>query len=499
MSDALERMAGEATPVTLESIARQQRYVILALMVVSLLLGVLLGAVLTRGAFADPDNRISISGQAMTADSLSSAFANAAAVVEPAVVHIDVREGAGREAKGSGVLVTSTGYVLTNYHVVEGATKIGVRLSDHREFDGKVVGSDEDTDLAVVKIEAGTELPFARFGDSDHLRVGDWVLAVGSPFGLEQTVTAGIISAKDRETDGGATAFQQFLQTDAAINPGNSGGPLVNLAGEVVGINTQIATRTGAFSGIGFALPSSTATGIYNTLVTQGRINRGFLGVEVAEVTAEVARQNRLDGTEGVLVKSTTDSGPAALAGLLRGDVITEINGETVKDRRDLIRRVGSFPAGTVIRLTYVRNAAAGTATAKLTDRGEGLQASVRRYRDDFDDDDQLPPGHPDIGPNNGTGLGITSRTITPDFARDRLLEGVTGAYITYVEPGSLAAAKGLREGDVIVSANQQKVGGKPDLDDLVETLSSGDQLTLSVARRAGSKIERRLVTITMP
>ncbi len=225
MSDALERMAGEATPVTLESIARQQRYVILALMVVSLLLGVLLGAVLTRGAFADPDNRISISGQAMTADSLSSAFANAAAVVEPAVVHIDVREGAGREAKGSGVLVTSTGYVLTNYHVVEGATKIGVRLSDHREFDGKVVGSDEDTDLAVVKIEAGTELPFARFGDSDHLRVGDWVLAVGSPFGLEQTVTAGIVGAKDRETDGGATAFQQFLQTDAAINPGNSRRP----------------------------------------------------------------------------------------------------------------------------------------------------------------------------------------------------------------------------------------------------------------------------------
>jgi serine protease Do len=482
--------------VTLQTIARQQRTVILALMVVSLLLGVLIGAVLTRGALADPDNRIAISSQTAVSDSLSAAFANAADIVEPAVVHIDVREGGdrtGREAKGSGVLVTSTGYILTNFHVVDGATRIAVRLSDHREFDAKLVGSDEDTDLAVVKIEAGTTLPFAHFGDSDKLRVGDWVLAV------EQTVTAGIISAKDRETEGGATAFQQFLQTDAAINPGNSGGPLVNLSGEVVGINTQIATRTGAFSGIGFALPSSTATSVYNVLVTQGRISRGFLGVEVGEITPDVAKQNRLDGNDGVLVRSTTENSPAALAGLLPGDVITEINGERVKDRRDLIRRVGSFPAGTVIRLTYVRNAAAGTATAKLADRFEGLASSRRAAPDDFDGEEGLPPGHPDIEPRSASGIGITSRTLTPDLARDRLLDGITGAYLTYVEPGSPAFAQGLRDGDVIVSANQQKIQGRPDFDQLVAGLSPGDQLTLSIARRAGTKIERRLVTITMP
>jgi serine protease Do len=503
MSDALERAAREPAPVTLETIARQQRYVILSLMVVSLMLGVLIGAMLTRGALADPDNRIAISTQGAVTDSLSAAFANAAAIVEPAVVHIDVREGdekLGREAKGSGVLVTSSGYVLTNFHVIDGATKIAVRLYDHREFDAKVVGRDQDTDLAVLKITSDKELPFARFGDSDKLRVGDWVLAVGSPFGLEQTVTAGIISAKDRETEGGATAFQQFLQTDAAINPGNSGGPLVNLSGEVVGINTQIATRTGAFSGIGFALPSSTAIDIYNDLASQGRVNRGFLGVQVDDVTPDLAQKNGLERGDGVLVKKIETDSPAQVAGLKAGDIVTEINGERVKDRRDLIRRIGSFPAGTVVRLTYVRDGTPATATAKLSDRGEGLEASTRRTPDDDFEDGPLPPGHPDVEPpKSSSAIGITSRGLTPDFARDRALEGMTGAYVTYIDPGSVAAAAGLHEGDVIVSANRQRIAGPPDLDEIMAGLSPGDPLTLSVAHRVGSKIERRFVTITMP
>ncbi len=501
MSDALERVAGEPVPVTLETIARQQRYVILTLMLVSLMLGVLIGAVLTRGALADPDNRIAISTQGAASDSLSAAFANAAAIVEPAVVHIDVRDSLpGREAKGSGVLVTSSGYILTNFHVIDGATKINVRLADHREFEGKVVGRDRDTDLAVLKITASGDLPYARFGDSNKLRVGDWVLAVGSPFGLEQTVTAGIISAKDRETDGGASPFQQFLQTDAAINPGNSGGPLVSLAGEVVGINTQIATRTGAFSGIGFALPSSTATEIYNQLASTGKIDRGFLGVEVDDVSTELAEKNRLDGTYGVLLRRITPTGPAELAGLRSGDIVTEINGERVKDRRDLIRRIGSFPAGTVVRLTYVRDAASAPATVKLGDRGEGLEASTQRVPEDgFDEDDELPPGHPDIEPKQTSGLGISSRTLTPDLARDRLLEGLKGAYVDFVEPGSAAALKGLKIGDVILSVNQQKIVGKPELDDIVAALSSGDQLVLQIGRRVGAKIERRFITITIP
>jgi serine protease Do len=505
MSDALERVAGDPAPVTLETIARQQRFVILSLMVVSLFLGVLIGAVLTRGALADPDNRIAISSQGNVPDSLSAAFATAAASVEPAVVHIDVREGderSGREAKGSGVLVTSSGYILTNFHVINGATRIAVRLYDHREFEAKVVGRDNDTDLAVLKIAADSDLPFARFGDSDRLRVGDWVLAVGSPFGLEQTVTAGIISAKDRETDGGGTPFQQFLQTDAAINPGNSGGPLVSLSGEVVGINTQIATRTGAFSGIGFALPSSTATDIYNQLVSKGRVNRGFLGIEVDDVSPEVAQKNGLDGHDGVVVRRAEASSPAELAGLKTGDIVLEINDERVKDRRDLIRRVGSFPAGTVVRIRYVREGSPATTTAKLSDRNEGIAASrpaTAPDDEDFDEDDGLPPGHPDVQPKRDTGIGLSTRTLTPDFARDRALEGMTGAYVDYVEPGSAAAGSGLRAGDVVVSANQERIEGKSELDDVVSKLSSGDRLSLSVARRVGAKIERRIVTVTIP
>jgi serine protease Do len=507
MNESFEKAAAPPAAVTLDTIARQQRVLIASLMFVSLLLGVLIGAVLTRGALADPDNRISISTGTSVPDALSANFANAAAIVEPAVVHIDVKEGddgpLAREAKGSGVLVTSSGYILTNFHVIDKANKIGVRLYDHREFDAKVIGRDPDTDLAVLKIDAGEALPFARFGDSDKLRVGDWVLAVGSPFGLEQTVTAGIISAKERETEGGASAFQQFLQTDAAINPGNSGGPLVNLNGEVVGINTQIATRTGAFSGIGFALPSSSAIEVYNALVSSGRVNRGFLGIRVGAVTPELAKANGLDGTDGVVITdlSTKDS-PAALAGLRGGDIVTEINGEHVRDGRDLIRRIGAMPSGTVVKLTYVRDGNPGTATVKLTDRESGMKRSDDEEQPavppGFDDDD-LPPGHPEINPRKPAQLGITPKTLTPDLARDRSLEGLTGVLVLDVEAGSAAAEKGLAAGDVIISVNGKRIATEAEYDQRVGSLSSGDQVVLQIARRIGARIERRFIAITLP
>ncbi len=507
MSEAIEQPVVEPAAVSLQTIARQQRYIIVSLMLVSLLLGVMIGAVITRGALADPDNRIVITSGGNVTDALSSSFANAADIVEPAVVHIDVREGqpgplGEREAKGSGVLVTATGYILTNFHVVDGATKISVRTYDHREFEGKVIGRDQDTDLAVVKITSPQPFPFARFGDSEKLRVGDWVLAVGSPFGLEQTVTAGIISAKGRETDGGATAFQQFLQTDAAINPGNSGGPLVNLAGEVVGINTQIATRTGAFSGIGFALPSSVATGIYNELVSNGRVNRGFLGVQVDDVSPEVAKANGLDGTDGVHVTGmSTDQSPAALAGLRGGDIITEINGARIKDRRDLIRRIGAFPAGTVVKLTYVREGTPGTATVKLADRTEGMLASRPAPPDDSgeDPDGELPPGHPDINPQSPVSLGASVRTLTRDLAHDRSLDGLTGAFVVFVDAGSIAEQGGLMAGDVIISVNQKRIASEPEYSQILAGLDTGDKVTLQIARRTGARIERRFITLTIP
>ena len=275
---------------------------------------------------------------------------------------LDVREGqpgplGEREAKGSGVLVTSTGYVLTNFHVIDGATKISVRTYDHREFEGKIIGRDEDTDLAVLKITSSEPLPFARFGDSDRLRVGDWVLAVGSPFGLEQTVTAGIISAKGRETDGGATAFQQFLQTDAAINPGSSGGPLVDLDGKVVGINTAIASQNGNNTGVSFSIPANLVKRVAGQLFEKGVVTRGYLGVQLA-ATIDPAEALRVGLTRvcGGLVEIVHPNTPAAAAGLRVGDVVLKLEDVQLRDEHHLINLISALPPGQRVRLTVWRD-----------------------------------------------------------------------------------------------------------------------------------------------
>jgi len=480
---------------------RRQRYIILGLMLFSLTLGVLIGAVVTRGVLADPDNRISLTSSTVTADSLAASFASASAAVEPAVVAIDTQEdsnGDQRTGKGSGVLVTSTGFILTNFHVVEGASSIRVRLMDRREFDGKVVGQDRETDLAVVKIDVKEALPFAKFGDSERLRVGDWVLAIGSPFGLEQTVTHGIISARERETiASGSSPFQRFLQTDAAINPGNSGGPLVNLAGEVIGINTQIATRTGSFSGIGLALPSKTAVEIYNQLVTSGRVGRGFLGIQVGEVSEEEASRNGLESTDGVLVNELTGlNSPAAKAGIRKNDIITEINGERVRDGRELIRRVGAMPIGTVVRLTYVRDGQASSATVKLTDREEGITASRNSNEPEIEGPPRPPQGFDSEQENPGLGISLT--TLTSDLARDRNLAGLTGVLVLDVEVGSTAFKGGMAAGDVILSVNGTRVLSEEDFVAEMGRLRHGQQAVIGIARRVGTRLDRRFLRITV-
>jgi serine protease Do len=512
MSDVFENPAVQAPAHSRP--AAQQRYLVLALMLFSLVLGIGIGAVVTRGALADPDNRITLTSNGVTADSLSAAFAHASELVEPCVVSIDTREGGrgdfARAGKGSGVIVTETGYIVTNFHVVEDAGTITVRLADRRQFNGKVIGRDRETDLAVVKIEADRPLPFARFGDSDRLRVGDWVLAIGSPFGLEQTVTAGIISARERETEAGSSPFQKFLQTDAAINPGNSGGPLVNLAGEVIGINTQIATRTGVFSGIGLALPSRTTVEVYNQLITSGRVGRGFLGIKIGDISDEIAQRNGLDTSDGVLVTDLShEESPAGKAGIRGGDIIIELDGQPVKDGRELIRRVGAMPVGSVVRLTYVRDGQPGSATVKLTDRETGLETSRSNElpsgppRPPFGFDDEEPgleePDLPAPDQPGPQGIGLALRTLTPDLARDRNLEGVTGALVLDVEPGSPAARAGLGMGDVIVSAEGQRIESEQNFADLLADSAPGEKLVLSVARRSGTRIERRFVTITVP
>ena len=299
-------------------------------------------------------------------DSMSTSFAEVAQRVEPAVVNIDTKskipeptvkgENSGNSSKdildyfqrrsrrpsysvGSGFIVDKSGYILTNFHVIDDASKITVRLQDGEEYTAKVVGSDEETDLAVLKIEAGKELPNVKLGDSSSSKVGDWVLAIGSPFGLAQTVTAGIISQTKRETPYG-TPFQKFIQTDAAINRGNSGGPLVNMDGEVVGVNSQIATSTGDYNGIGFALPSNDAAYVYRQILQFGKVKRGYLGIGLETIKPEFGKVYDMPDLKGAIITSISEKDGPAVAGLQINDTIIALNGEEIEGSQDLISKV---------------------------------------------------------------------------------------------------------------------------------------------------------------
>jgi serine protease Do len=483
--------------------ALHHRRVVTAMVAICCLsIGIAIGAVARGIVGAEPDdNRLSISSSSAAPDALSAAFARVAETVEPSVVHIKVyeRELYAREGAGSGVIVNPSGFILTNQHVIGRAVKIKVKLANGNEYDAKVVGQDAGTDIAVLKIEAREQLAVARLGDSDKLKVGDWVLAIGSPFGLEQTVTAGIISAKDRVADSvKQSPFQQFLQTDAAINPGNSGGPLVNLGGEVVGINTQIATNSGFNNGIGLALPSSAVVDIYNQLVTNGRVRRGFLGISPQEMTPQVARLNKITDGFGVLIRDLTgEDTPAALAGLQSGDIITSINGNKVKNVRELIRRVAALPVGSSATVSFVRNGEQRTATVRLQERQD--------RGDEPPDLRQMPPGPKEKESDRGEvrrkkTLGINTKSLTSDFAKLHGLEGARGAYVTGVEPGSVADDNDVRVEDLIVELNNRPVSSHEDYQRMLRELRSGDDVVIKVLRKEDSPVRRSwIISFTMP
>ena len=336
----------------------------------------------------------------VTPETLSASFAEVAKRVESAVVNIDTKgkvpDAVSKDEKpegnledlldflrrqqrrpssavGSGFIVDKSGYILTNAHVVEDSSRITVRLQSGEEFIAKVIGTDEETDVAVLKIDAGRDLPIVKLADSDKVRVGDWVLAIGSPFGLAQTVTAGIISQTQRETPY-ASVFQKFIQTDAAINRGNSGGPLVNMDGEVIGINSQIATSTGDYNGIGFALPSKEAGFVYRQILDNGKVRRGYLGVSLDSIKAEFAKVYGLNEAKGAIILNVSDkTSAAAKAGLLANDIIVGFNGEEVKNAQDLIAKVASTAPEQTVNLTYLReignNVERKTAVIKLDER----------------------------------------------------------------------------------------------------------------------------------
>ncbi len=381
---------------------------------------------------------------------------------------------------GSGVIVDTKGYILTNRHVVEKADRIRVKLMDDPPgtfHDAKVIGSDQETDLAVIKIEPEKPLPVAKLGNSDSMEVGDWVLAVGSPFGLSETVTAGIVSAKGRNIVPNRQ-FQSFIQTDAAINPGNSGGPLVNMAGEVIGINTAILTDTNAYAGVGFAMPSNTVVSVYNQLIApEHRVARGSIGIMFnAQENPAISRVYGA-GAGGVTVSAVTAGSPAEQAGLKVGDTIVSVDGKPVKNGDELVADIASRKPGTKVNLGFVRNGKKQEAAVTVTDRAKLFAA--RLGEDDENGEAEAP---------KESKLGLTVRAITSEMA-DRLdIPAGKGVIVQDIKPSSFADDVGLTRGDVILEINKQAVNSEDDFNRISSTLKSGQDVVFLVRQRGSGR-----------
>jgi serine protease Do len=493
-------------------------------------IGILIGTVISNGV------RAARSGAAVAPDAtplpapgpveLSNSFSRVAEMVEPAVVNINTEsvvrisrrryhtpddspfgdffdrffqygpEGQGNQefrqpSLGSGVILDKNGYILTNYHVImapaenKPVDKIRVRLhgedDSFKGYEAKIIGKDRETDLAVIKIDAQKPLPFAQFGDSDSMRVGDWVLAVGSPFGLDSTVTAGIVSAKGRDIEGGPEGqFKRYLQTDAAINPGNSGGPLVNLAGQVVGINTAIATNRGTYDGVGFAVPSNTARKIYNQLISAGSVRRGAIGVQFRnENNAVMLRMFGAD--HGVVVQSVEAGGPAERAGVQRGDVITAVNGKAIRSGDELVAIVAETEVGKKLKVDLLRDKKPTTVEIEVGDRSK----VIGRLRSNDEDEGESEESGEDAA---GGLFGISVRNLTREQSGDLIdqlhLNGAQGVLVTDVKSGGFASDLLIQRGDIILSINHQPVRSVEDVTRWQTKLKSGDDVLFLIARR---------------
>ena len=498
------------------AILRKLRVWIAALAVACLVAGIGIGAMLS-GHTIKAQNEAQI---ARAPEALSASFAEIARRVEPAVVNIETTQATPEisdkdddkddsstnnplldmfrrqrrsptRGVGSGFIVNPKGYILTNYHVIEDAARITVILQSNEKFRGEVVGFDGETDVAVIKIDAQRDLPTVALGDSNAAQVGDWVLAMGSPFGLDQTVTAGIISKKERESPY-FNVFQRFLQTDAAINRGNSGGPLVNMRGEVIGMNSQIATSTGDYNGIGFALPSNETNFVYKQLVAQGKVKRGYLGITLESVHEEFAKVYGLPEAKGAIVTSVTQNEngqqtPAAKIGMQASDIIVEFEGAPVLNAQDLIQRVASTPVGQQVTLAYLRDTNGKldkrTATVAL---GERPPSTLR----DWEEPTKPSPKSSDPR-GNSLHLGVTLAELTPQLLTERHLTGVQGLFVKDIDPNGLVAeiriqpsgAPALAEGDVINRINRVTVTTLADFQRVLNGLKPGDPIVLNVTR----------------
>ncbi|MCW4148252.1 DegQ family serine endoprotease [Halomonas sp. 18H] len=370
-----------------------------------------------------------------------------------------------RQSLGSGFIISEDGYVMTNAHVVQDADEILVRLNDRRELNAELIGSDPQTDVALLKVEA-SDLPTLELGDSDELRVGEWVAAIGSPFGFDHSVTAGIISAINRTLP--RDAYVPFIQTDVAINPGNSGGPLFNLDGEVIGINSQIFTRSGGFMGVSFAIPINVAMDVADQLREDGYVNRGWLGVMIQPVSRDLAESFGMEEAEGALIADLDPEGPAAKGGLKAGDVILEVNGVTVDSSSSLPRLIGRVAPGNEVDLLLMRDGEERSESVELGTWPNVEQASV-----------------PSSSSDSQVRLGVSVAEIDQETREQLNLEG--GVIVREVEPDSVAARAGLRAGDVLVSLDHRSLTSPEELRRIVEELPTDRAIPLRLYREGRS------------
>ncbi|MFZ0590750.1 MAG: trypsin-like peptidase domain-containing protein [Bryobacteraceae bacterium] len=512
---------------------KQQKLLSITLLLFTLLLGIILGTLINTGVRArESSSAVAPDATPITipqASSLGNEFSKLAKRLEPSVVYIhsdylvkpdkrqkadpedeDENQGAEpapkdpqdmlrkffgqqsprpfrQEGSGAGFIVDKNGYIITNNHVVEKADRIKVRLinDDDNEYRARVVGIDSESDLAVIKIDAKRPLPPVQIANSDGVEVGDWAVAIGAPFGLEATVTAGIVSATARDLPNTSISqqFQHFIQTDAAINPGNSGGPLLNIRGEVIGVNTMIATRSGAYEGIGFALPSNMAVRVYNDIIRYGRVVRGSIGVTWRN---EVDYKDTLLAfglDHGVIVESAPVDKPAGKAGIKEGDVLLALNDHPVKDGADLVGRVADMPIGSTALLTVDRNGKRLDFKVAIAERSKIWEDRLGAQKE-----------NPEPAPKDPTEakFGIAIGRLTETDRQKMQIENNSGVKVVTVDPGSFAEDIGLSEGDVILSINRQAVTSPQDVLRIQQTLKPGQPVAFRIVHSEGSGSDRQ-------